>query len=126
MNNGRITPKERGLLKGAFRRVFSRSELRKAALLRVKIAHSDPNRSRVKTWYYCEHCGELHPQHFLNCDHVDPVIPTHTSFDKMTLDETADRTWCDPSNLQILCLTCHAAKSKLEKEERKKYKKELK
>lgn len=119
--NSRITPKERGMLKGAIRRVFSRSELRKAALLRVKVDHSDSSRRRVKTWYYCEFCGELHPQHNLNCDHIDPVIPTNTTFDNMTLDNTVDRTWCAPTNLQILCLTCHKAKSRLEKEERKKY-----
>jgi len=122
MNNPRMTSKERNALKGAIRRVFSRSDLRKAALLRVKVEHSDPSRLRVKTWYYCEYCGELHPQHFLNCDHIDPVIPIYTTFERMTLDQTADRTWCEPTNLQILCLTCHGRKSTLEKEERKKYK----
>lgn len=120
MNNSRMTAKERNLVKGAIRRVFSRSELRKAALLRVKVEHSDPNRPRVKTWYYCEYCGELHPQHFLNVDHRDPIVPVYTTLDRMTWDQLVDRIWCEESNLQVLCLTDHLQKSKLEKEERKK------
>jgi hypothetical protein len=126
MNNDRISPKERNLLKGAIRRVFSRSELRRTALNRVKIEHSDPARPRVKTWYYCEHCGELFPQYLLNIDHVDPIVPVFTTLDRMTWDQVVDRIWCEIHNLQVLDLTCHKRKSKMESEERKKFKKELK
>lgn len=123
MNNPRMTAKERNLVKGSIRRVFSRSELRKSVLDSVRIDHTDPSRT-VKTWYYCEYCGVPNPQHTLNIDHVDPIIPVFTTLERMTWDQLVDRIWCDGVGLQALCLTCHKAKSKIESEERKKYKKE--
>lgn len=112
--NPRITAKERGLLKGAIRRVFSRSELHERVLARYRIEHEDPNRPRCKKWVWCASCGCVVPQWTADVDHVDPVVPVDSTTAEMSLDEIADRAWCDEQRLQVLCEMCHDAKSKFE------------
>lgn len=111
MPNPRITAKERGLLKGAIRRVFSRSELRREVLEAGVVAHSDPKRKRVKTWVKCAECGGLDAKSNVQVDHLQPVVPVTTTLEAMTWDELVDRIWCDKKNLQILCEVCHNVKS---------------
>lgn len=125
--NSRLTAKDRGLIKGAIRRAFSRSELRKSALMSQKIAHLDPLRPRVKTWYKCEICKGLFAGYEIVIDHKTPVIPINSSLEDMTWDELVDRMWCEPHNLQVICNeACHTAKSKLESKQRKEHKKNVK
>lgn len=122
--NPRINKKEQGLIKGALRRVFSRSDLRRKALSNAKANYSDESRPRVKTWYYCSECKKHYAGFQMQVDHIDPIIPTYKSLEEMTWDSLIDRLWCDPSNLVAICLTCHKAKSKVENAERRKLKKE--
>jgi hypothetical protein len=124
--NPRITKRERGLLKGAIRRVFSRSELRRQVIEAARIEHSDSKRKRVKKWCKCNICGCA--EAISNCvvDHRNPVIPVDSSFEELGLDSTVDRLWCDPENLQCVCDTCHLIKSKLETRMRRDFKKEKK
>jgi 5-methylcytosine-specific restriction endonuclease McrA len=117
--NEKLTAKDRGLIKGAIRRAFARSALRRSVLDDTKISHSDPNRPRVKTWYRCECCNGKFAQYELEVDHVHPVVPVTKSLEEMSWDELIDRTWCDRIGLQVLCETCHDAKSAREREERK-------
>lgn len=120
MSNPRITKKERGLLKGAMNRVFSRSELRQACLARVRQAgYSDPKRPRVTKWGYCENCGEVIPEYLIDVDHIQPKIPVHKSFEELTLDQYADALFCELDNLQNLCPSCHDRKSAIETRLRK-------
>ncbi len=123
MSNPRITPKERGLLKGAMRRVFSRSELRLLALKKVAIRHEDDRHPRVKKWGYCESCGEVTPQWKLQIDHKIPIIPLHKSLESLSWDEVVNNMWCEPGNLQAICETCHHVKTKEENKLRKANKK---
>lgn len=123
VNNPRITKKERGLLKGAIRRVFSRSELRLKVLNSTVITHTDPKRSRVKRWSRCSKCGRIEPTYLIDIDHILPVIPVDRSFEEMTLDEVADRVWCEEKNLAGICETCHNIKTRDETVERRKHKK---
>lgn len=126
MINCRMTTKERNLVKGAIRRVFSRSDLRKSALDRAKVIIRSLQRPRVKTWYQCRSCDSYCAGYEMQVDHIDPIIPTYTSLERMTWDQVVDRIWCEESNLRAICLTCHKAKSKIENDERRKYKKERK
>lgn len=121
--NKRVTPRERGLLKGAVRRVFARSDLRRQALDAAVIEHADESRPRVKKWCRCAVCEKPTPKYLTVVDHLDPVIPTDSSFEAMGLDKTVDRTWCDPSNLQPICPDCHKVKSASETKARKANKK---
>lgn len=109
-----ITLKERGLIKGALRRVFSRSELRRQAIEAVTIEHTDPNRPRVKKWGYCTHCGEVTPRYLLEIDHIEPVVPMDKALEDMSWDELINRLWCGIKGLAAVCKTCHLTKSKEE------------
>ena len=121
--NPRITPKERGLLKGAIRRVFSRSELRRKVVDAAIIDHHDPERPRVSLWVRCAVCTMPCAKYQAQVDHMDPIIPAHSSLEHMLWGEVVDRTWCPESNLQVICPTCHKAKTKAENAERRKHKK---
>ena len=123
--NDRITKKERGLLKGAIRRVFSRSELRKQVLDAYETEHVDPKRPRVNKWAWCSVCGEVSPKYKMQVDHQDPVVEIHSSLEQMTWDELVDRIWCERNNLTVMCISCHTSKSKLEMKARRAHKKGL-
>lgn len=111
MKNPRLTPKDRGLIKGAIRRAFARSELHQKIVDRTKIQHFDPNRARVKKWAVCELCKQKVPQYTVVVDHVVPIIPLDQEFSEMDLNEVIDRTWCDEANLQGICNPCHEVKT---------------
>lgn len=122
MKNPRITPKERGLLKGAIRRAFARSELRERVGKKNRISHHDPDRPRIKNWSFCDGCGQVVPDYSTAVDHIDPVIPLNSSFEEMEVGDVVDRTWCEESNLQVLCEPCHYFKTACERKERKVFK----
>lgn len=124
--NPRITKKEQGLIKGALRRVFARSELRIQVLKTNTVVHADPDRVRVTRWGWCNECGCIEAAYKLQIDHKDPVIPIDKALDDFTWDEVVDRIWCDKENLIPLCLECHRRKTKVENKERRKYKNEFK
>ncbi len=121
--NPRITKKERGLIKGYVRRVFSRSELRDKALQKVRISgYADPSKPRVKRWCYCPECGVLTPEWKMEVDHVDPVVPLDRSFADMDMEELIDRQWCPEENLVAKCDLCHQEKTQSETKTRAAFK----
>lgn len=122
----KITPKERNLIKGALRRVFSRSELRLKALEKSRVTHHDPQRDRVKKWSVCALCLLKVPTYTVQIDHIDPLLEIGKTIEDYNWDELVERLWCDPSNLQAVCTPCHKAKSKEENALRRKIKKERK
>jgi 5-methylcytosine-specific restriction endonuclease McrA len=123
----RISAKERGLIKGAVRRVFSRSDLRRAAIDAIIVKHSDPSRPRVKTWCKCPLCGVLDAKSNFEVDHRSPVIPVDTTLERMIdekgWDELVNRIWCEPENLLAICEVCHDKKSAEERKLRKRSRK---
>lgn len=123
MKNPRITPRDRGLLKGAVRRVFSRSELRQKVVEKALIKHEDLSRPRVKRWGKCAECKQPTPKSYLVVDHIDPVVELNRSFEDMSFDELIDRMWCSIDNLQALCDNCHKVKTKAEQKLRRQFKK---
>lgn len=123
MKNDRISAKERGLLKGAIRRVFSRSDLRKQAIAIAKVDYTDPNRPRVKKWGRCAVCKELTPAYLLEIDHMVPIVPLDSSLEQMSWDDLVNRVWCPLDSLQAICKPCHKIKSSLENKQRRAAKK---
>lgn len=123
--NPRITPKERGLIKGALRRVFSRSELRKTALAKADAPGVvSMNRPRVKKWSTCPICVKYIPTYLMQVDHVNPIIPLDMSLQEISWDTLIDNIWCNPSNLVAMCKECHLTKTKEEGKIRRANKKE--
>lgn len=124
LNNPRLSHKEKGLLKGAIRRVFSRSEIRRKALKDSSIpGHSDPNSPRVRAWSRCCICFGIFPSYKMDIDHKFPVVPVDQTLETMTADQLIDRIWCDEEFLRALCKECHKQKTKEENSERRKFKK---
>lgn len=119
----RVTKKENGLIKGALRRVFARSELRQKVLNTADIVYIDASRPRVRKWSQCPSCNKPTPKYLMVVDHVDPVIPIETSFEAMSLDVVVNRLWCEEKGLQPLCEICHSVKTKAENKARKRSKK---
>lgn len=118
-------PKERNLLKGAIRRTFSRSELRRKALDSATVKdYQDPSRKRVTRWGRCAECSKLEPLYLMEIDHKEPVVPLGSRLEDMSWDQVIDNVWCDESKLQALCKPCHKAKTKAEGVERRRIKKE--
>ncbi len=117
--NPRISAKERGLIKGALRRVFSRSDLRRAAMDGQATEHHDPKRPRVKKWAWCAICGEVCPKYLMSVDHLAPIVPITTALEHMDWDEVVNNIWCELNKLQLLCDMCHNAKTKAENAERR-------
>ncbi len=113
--------KERNLIKGAIRRVFSRSELRRQALAPYRIQHQQEGK-RTENWLWCPSCGVIYPAWQAEVDHIDPVIPIGHTLEDLTWDELIDRLWCELDNLQPLCSSCHKEKSKVERKLRSKKK----
>lgn len=118
MNKPNIA-KERNLLKGAIRRVFSRSELRRKILQKNAIEHFDENRPRVKKWSWCQNCGQVFPSYTAQVDHREPLIPIGHTLEDMSWDDVIERLWCGENNLQVLCEMCHNEKSSNERKQRK-------
>lgn len=110
-------------VKGGLRRAFARSELYHMARSIYRVEHFDPNHPRCKKWAYCAACGIVTPEWRTDLDHIHPLVPFDKHFEDMSLDEAAERLWCELDNLQVLCETCHQLKSNEEKEKRKPYKK---
>lgn len=127
MNNKNITVKERNLLKGAIRRVFSRSELRRAVIDAAVIeGYHDPSRPRVTKWCRCDECKQPNPKYLTECDHLDPLIPLNKRLEDLSWDTVVDRTFCEKNNLRAICKPCHKQKSKLENKQRREYNKKVK
>jgi len=123
--NDRITKKERGLIKGCLRRVFSRSELRQRVLAKsIMVGYSNPERKRVTKWSKCATCERLDATYKMEVDHINPVVPIAIPFESMNIDDVIDRIWCQEHLLQVLCETCHDTKTKEENAERRRFKKE--
>lgn len=114
-----VSPKERNLIKGALRRVFSRSDLRRQALELVKIEYSDPSRPRVTKWGYCTSCGILEPNYLLQVDHAVPIIKVNETLEDLTWDQVIEAMWCEIDNLKPVCKDCHKSKTKEENKARR-------
>lgn len=116
--NSRISPKEWGLIKGALRRVFSRSDLRRQALELSRTNHTDPNRKRVTRWSRCPYCKKHTPTYQMEVDHLLPVIALTESLHDLDANTLVNRIWCDAENLVAICKPCHTEKTRQETKQR--------
>ena len=123
--NNKLTRKEHGLLKGALRRIFSRSDLRKSILSDYAVKpFIHPEHLRVTRWAFCGECGLIFPAYRGEVDHIDPVMPLGLTLEDMSVDELIERIWCDRRNLVVLDKDCHKTKTKLENKKRREFKKQ--
>jgi len=106
-------------------RSFIRSTLRRASMRWGPI-----NSVKKKAWvergkYLCASCKQvvsltLNGKKNVFVDHKVPVVDTEEGFKGW--DVFIERLFCEESNLEVLCKSCHDTKSAGEREERKKSK----
>ena len=84
--------------------------------LNAKRTYKGPNK-RQKFEYQCNSCKKWFAEKNINVDHVIPVGALNCAED---LPGFVNRLFVEVESLQILCSTCHDAKTKQENESRKK------
>jgi 5-methylcytosine-specific restriction endonuclease McrA len=78
--------------------------------------------SRVQRGLYkCASCQLVFKKQEVHLDHIDPVIDVKTGF--TNFEEYINRLYCDVSGYQVICKTCHSAKTLTENHLRKEYRK---
>ena len=118
MNFEEDNPKQRSSIMSALRRAWSRSPKRKIILEDAR--HPVDKGPRGGTRFVCACCGKSFGSNDLSVDHLDPVVPIGTPAKDMSWDAVVNRMFNSPKeNLQAICKECHAEKSKLENEERR-------
>ena len=73
---------------------------------------------RIAEHYKCAKCKKKFVLKEVQVDHILPVVSTKEGF--VNWDVFIESLFCDVNNLQVLCRPCHASKTALEREERKK------
>lgn len=105
-------------IRGALRRAFSRSpvvkEVMDASRREMPRYNKDGSRHK-KNWVQaqCQVCNEWCSKSKMAVDHITPVISVEQG--KQSWDEFVARLWCDKSNLQRICDTCHDKKTYAER-----------
>lgn len=102
-----------------FRHNFVMQSLRRSTY-RWPFGHMAMKAAKIEYGLYqCESCkGSFGPKE-INKDHIEPVIPVDTGFQNW--DQTIERMLVKSNGYQILCLTCHDAKTLVENQMRTKY-----
>jgi 5-methylcytosine-specific restriction endonuclease McrA len=73
----------------------------------VSIAKQKARKGRGR--YECADCKEIFAEKATQVDHIAPVVDPLVGF--VDLSTFATRLFCDDSNLQVLCLSCHSKKT---------------
>lgn len=81
---------------------------RKEAIKNARVARGE---------YKCATCEGIFGPKQIQLDHITPVIDEEQGF--IDWNTYIDRLFCDTEGFQVLCRTCHSAKSFLENEIRK-------
>lgn len=109
-------------IKSAIRKSFARSDKYKSFMERHRVEwcsfdyrnSGEIHSKRKRVSYPCSGCGKLFKGNEVNVDHIDPI--GHGVFDKIEdTIEFFNAVYCDESNLQILCKSCHKEKTAKEK-----------
>lgn len=133
--------KEKPLLKGAVRKIFTRSPQYQEALKRVRVVLPPENKKDgtlkkvAPVRYRCESCNELfqlvkNKKTLIQIDHINPVIAFNKTLEDLSVEEIFYNIICSLDNLQALCAvpkkmndgkdSCHHKKTKEENFIRKK------
>lgn len=87
-------------IKKGLRRIWGRSKQRQNALKKAKIKYGH---------YKCECCGEVFRRKDINVDHI-VAIGRFKDWDTYI-----KRLFCESNKLAVLCISCHAEKTKKDK-----------
>ena len=106
---------------GAIKRTFSRGKFAKAfKSARVLKGVKGPRGGKMVE---CADCKQPVSFSTSQMDHIDPCTPVMISQKVMSFAMLFERTFCEDTNLQLLCVPCHKIKSKKELGERVRWRK---
>lgn len=110
---------DKNLIKGALRRLFARSPI----VQEVKLSALHPTKRGVRggKQYRCKKCRGLYGSNKVQVDHISEIVDI-IPVKHMSYNMLVERIFCKKSNLQVLCLTCHAEKTNKYKKIRESYK----
>lgn len=97
-------------LRSCSRRYPPKFETLSEALVGKKI---NKKTNRLANHYTCKACRDEFPSKEVQVDHINPVVDPVTGF--VDWNTYIERLFCEKSNLQVLCTTCHAIKTQEEK-----------
>lgn len=123
-----LTDEEKRTLKGAIRRAFRQSSRMRDVLKACRVElppalKKDGNPGlRPQVRFKCAVCGDLFPGKWIAVDHINPVVPLDKKEKDMTPNDLVNGIYCEPENLQPICVTpikflpknqksCHAKKT---------------
>ena len=106
-------------IKGAIRKLFTRSDLYKEVL--INSIHPTIKGKRGGKQYICSVCGNTFQQKDIQVDHINPVIPIGKKIDDLDYNDIYNNIFCGKDNLQVVCKDCHKIKSTEERKLRKHY-----
>ena len=69
---------------------------------------------RLAQHYKCTQCKKEYTSKDIQVDHIAPVVDPQVGF--VSWDVFIERLFCDETNLQVLCTTCHNKKTKKEQQ----------
>lgn len=101
------------LLRSGFRKYPAKFEALKAAFTSKKL---NKKSGKQANHYRCNKCKKEFTSTNIQVDHINPVVDVKEGF--ISWDKFIERLFCDSSNLQVLCLSCHAKKTANEKRKR--------
>lgn len=104
-------------LRGGFTRYPPKFEVLSKAYTCTKINEASGRKAKH---YRCKKCGGEFVSKNIQVDHIKPIIDPTMGF--TTWDDYISRLYCETKNLQCLCISCHAAKTKKERDVRTKHK----
>ncbi len=101
------------LVRRGFTRYPPRYEVLKSAFTSKKI---NKKTGRICSHYKCAKCRKAFPTTEVQVDHINPVVDPVVGF--VSWDVYIERLYCTKDNLQVLCLTCHKAKTAIERKKK--------
>ncbi len=109
-------------IRGAIRRLFSRSPVHREVLAKVRREvpkyNQDGARSKKDSvQYLCNVCKSYVGSTKVEVDHIIPVIETN-EHGFVDWNMFVDRLFCGPENLQVICDPCHDKKTHEEQQKR--------
>lgn len=103
-----------------YRTNFAKQTLRRSSVWKWQASNIAIERNKLDGLIKCDGCGKYFPEKEINRDHIIPVEDVKTGF--TNFDNYIARLFVKSSEIQILCeKTCHAAKTLVENEMRRKY-----
>ena len=100
-------------IRGLLRRGFTRYPVKH----QVKLAARRQKRGSKRFEYKCSECLGYYPNSQVEVDHIEPAGSLK---DYSDLAGFVQRLYCEADNLQVLCSTCHLAKTNSERQTRRK------